>query len=74
MKKNLRFFASAVVAAGMFVVGSAHAALPTEVATALTSVETDAVSLIGLLYPVMIAVAGGFVIFGLVKKGIKKAV
>jgi hypothetical protein len=58
--------------AGVFVASQAHAALDTSVAAAITSVQTDAASLMPLLYTAMAAVTGGFVIFGLVKKGIRK--
>lgn len=52
---------------------SAHAALPAGVATFLTGLTTDFGDLEDLLYPVMLAVTGAFIIMGLVKKGAKKA-
>lgn len=64
--------AGLVVAGAVGVVSQAHAALDPAVATTLTTVQTDGTAILPLLYPVMAAITGGFVIFGLVKKGIRK--
>ncbi len=56
------------------VIGSASAALSTEVSTAFTGLQTDALALIDLAWPVVIAVTVGFIIIGLFKKAAHKAV
>ncbi len=73
MKKHLRFIASSVGAAGMFVVGSAHAALPTGATTAFTTISTDAQALIDLAWPVVLLITGGFITLKLFKKTANKA-
>lgn len=72
MKNRFVKFGSLVIGAGILLASQAHAALDTSVSAAITAVQTDAGSLMPLLYPAMAAVTGGFVIFGLVKKGIRK--
>lgn len=52
----------------------AQAALNAGVATAFTSLQTDALALIDLIWPVVTAVTVGFIIIGLFKKGANKAV
>lgn len=64
---------AAAVPVVLVTAASAHAELPAAVATSLTSLETDAASLMTLLYGAMIAITGGFIVFGLVKKGMRKA-
>ena len=48
---------------------SAHAALPAVVGTTLTEIQTDALALIDLLWPVILAVMGAFILIKLVKRG-----
>jgi hypothetical protein len=71
MKMKLPLLASAGALA-MAAMGSANAALDPAVATTLTAIQADGTSLIGLVWPVFAAIAGGFVIFKLVKRGISK--
>lgn len=52
---------------------SAHAALPTVVSDAITSFQTDTVSLINLGWPFLIAVFGGMLLMKLFKKVANKA-
>lgn len=55
------------------VVGTnASAALSLEVGTALTGLQTDALALVDLLWPVVAAITVAFVIFKLFKRGIGK--
>lgn len=70
--KNLKSKVALVVSS-VVIATAAHAELPAAVGTSLTALQTDAGSLMTLLYPVMIAITGAFIIFGLVKKGMKKA-
>ncbi len=65
MRKSL-LFALLVVA---LLTRSAHAALPAVVGTTLTEIQTDALALIDLLWPVVLAVMGAFVLIKLAKRG-----
>ncbi len=48
---------------------TASAALPAVVGTTLTEIQNDALALIDLLWPVILAVMGAFVLIKLVKRG-----
>jgi hypothetical protein len=50
------------------------AALNAGVATGFTSLQTDALALVDLVWPVVIAVTVAFIILGLFKKAANKAV
>ena len=50
---------------------SAFAALPTELTTALTDLGTDIASLFTAVWALVIAVAVGFALFRLAKRGIR---
>ena len=58
---NSRNIFAPVLAAGTLLAASAHAALPTEVGTAITGYQTDATTAIGLV------MAAGVTIWGLMK-------
>jgi hypothetical protein len=58
----------------MMTLSEAQAALNAGVATAFTALQTDALALIDLIWPVVTAVTVGFIIIGLFKKGAGKAV
>lgn len=62
-----------ITAAGAMVVESANAALDPNIATGLTSLQTDFTSLMTLVYPIMISISVALVVFGLVKMFIHKA-
>jgi len=65
--------ASAGVAAGsILLVGTAHAALPTGATTAYDAIQTDALALIDLIWPAVIAITSGFVVLKLFKRGANK--
>lgn len=51
---------------------SAYAALPAVIGTSLTTVQTDGLALIDLVWPVVGAVTGGFILFKLFKRGTSK--
>jgi hypothetical protein len=51
---------------------SASAALSTEVGSAITALQTDALALVDLVWPMVAAVSVAFVIFKLYKRGINK--
>ena len=48
---------------------TASAALPAVVGTTLTEIQKDALALIDLLWPVILAVMGAFILIKLVKRG-----
>lgn len=66
-----RVSALLAVVVGTFSAGS-YAALPAVVGTELTSVQTDALAAIDLVWPVVMAVLGGFIIMKIVKRGANK--
>jgi len=59
-------------AAALLYNGIAAAALSTEVGTAITGLQTDALALVDLVWPMVAAVSVAFVIFKLYKRGINK--
>lgn len=65
-----------VVVMGFFAafVGTAEAALNSGVATGFSSLQSDALELVDLVWPVTIAVTVAFIILGLFKKAAGKAV
>lgn len=66
--KNRLSQAAIVVAAS--VVGTAHAALPTEVDTMFTGIQTDAEAAIAKAWPLMLAITGGFILIGIVRRAV----
>jgi hypothetical protein len=54
-------------------VGSAHAAIPTEVSDLLTSLGTDFTYLTALLWPIVALSLGFFILVKWVKRGANKA-
>jgi len=70
MRKILAILTAAMAA--LFGVGTASAALSTEVATGLTALQTDALALIDLVWPVVVAITIGFVVLKLFKRGVSK--
>lgn len=55
-------------------VGSAAAALNAGVAAGFTGLQTDALALVDLAWPVVIAITVAFIVIGLFKKAAQKAV
>ena len=52
--------------------GLANAALPTAATDAITSIQTDGVAMIDALWPVLVAILGGFTVMKLFRKGVNK--
>lgn len=50
----------------------ASAALPPEIGVGLTTIEGDALAIVALVWPVVIAVTGAFILFKLFKRGTSK--
>lgn len=71
MKKLLQKIAS-IVMLFAFGVSFAFAALPTTVGTTLTALQTDGLALIDLVWPVVGAIVGGFILLKLFKRGASK--
>lgn len=70
---NVKNAVPAVIAAASLTLASAaHAALPEEIGTGLTAIQTDALALIDLVWPVVIAITTGFILFKLFKRGANK--
>ena len=65
-------FGAKVLTGTLIAAGSAMAALPAEIGTGLTAMQADALALQALLWPVVIAVAVGFVLFAIFKRGVSK--
>lgn len=71
--KNIRTrIAQSVVAGSVVLSGAASAALPTGATTAFSDVQTDALALVDLAWPAVIAVTTGFIILKLFKKAANK--
>lgn len=49
------------------------AAVPTEATTAIAAIQTDGLEIIGLAWPVLAAITGGFIVMKLFKKVVNKA-
>jgi hypothetical protein len=67
MKKNLRFISSSVGAAGTFLIGTVHAAVPTEVTTAMTDMKADGIAVATAFLVATIAITA----FLFMKRGAK---
>jgi hypothetical protein len=63
-----------VVVGSLAGIGAANATLNAGVATGFTSLQTDALALVDLVWPVTIAVTVAFIILSLFKKAASKAV
>lgn len=76
MKNNIKKIAAVggSVAGFLAVSGSANAALNTGISTGISGLQTDALALIDLVWPVAISVTVAFIILGLFKKAAAKAV
>lgn len=64
---------SGVVVGMAMVSGAANAALPTEATDMFTSITTDATSAINAGWPLMLAITGGLIVMGIVKKVLGRA-
>jgi len=66
-----------LAAAGGLILGSvasAHAALPTEAATAFSAITANVTDVLAAMWPIVALATGGFVLVKLFKKGANKAV
>lgn len=70
--RNVARTAGLAVTSALAVVGSAQAALPASVTSAMTSIQTDGMALIDLAWPVIAALVGGFVLIKLFKRAASK--
>lgn len=72
MKNRISLACASIVAAAVALPSTASAALPTGAATAFSEVQTDALALIDMAWPVVVAVTSGFIILKLFKKSASK--
>jgi hypothetical protein len=52
------------------VAGSAHAALPADVDTMFTGLQADGEAAIAKMWPLMLAITGGFILVGIVRRAL----
>lgn len=70
--KQLQMLKAALLAVMLTVSGLAAAALPPEVATSLTTVQSDASAIFALAFPVIAAIVGLVIVVKLFKRFINK--
>lgn len=69
---KFRALVSAAAASLTMAAGSAFAALPSGVGTGITSIETDGLAMVDLIWPVIISLVGAVVIMKLFKRFVNK--
>jgi hypothetical protein len=72
MKKLTKMRLALIAAGSVVFAGSTMAALPAVVGTTLTGIQTDGLALVDLVWPVVGAVTGAFILFKLFKRGSSK--
>lgn len=72
MKNVQKAALGSTLAGGLLAAQSASAALSAEVGTGLTAIQTDALALVDLIWPVVVAVTVAFVMFKIFKRGVAK--
>jgi len=73
ISKNVQNWGTGLAVAGSLLLAEvSHAALDANAAAAITSVSGTMTDLMPALYTAMAIITGGFVVFGLIKKGIRK--
>ena len=70
--QNLKSKVAIVLGLAVVAATQAHAALDAAAQAAITSVSGSMTDLLPAMYLAMGTVTGGFVVFGLIKKGIRK--
>lgn len=66
--------AALVAGLGILATASAHAALPPEAAAAFVSIQDNVTDVLAVVWPIVVAMTGGFILIKLFKKGANKAV
>lgn len=69
MKTKTNLLAAILAVCLSMVAGLAQAALPTEAATAFTTVASNVTDIFSAIWPIVATVVGGFVLIRLFKKG-----
>lgn len=72
--QNLRKKAAAATVVTLGLIGSAHAALPTEATAAFTQLSTNVTDISTAVWPVLAAVTGAFALMKLFKRGASRAI
>ncbi len=62
----------ALAAAGLMTIEQANAALSTAIGSTLTAIQSDGLALVDLVWPVVGAITGAFILFKLFKRGSAK--
>ncbi len=63
---------ASLVAAGLMTMEQANAALSAAIGSTLTAIEADGLALVDLVWPVVGAITGAFILFKLFKRGSAK--
>ncbi len=63
---------ASLVAAGLMTMEQANAALSTAIGSTLTEIQADGLALVDLVWPVVGAITGAFILFKLFKRGSAK--
>jgi len=73
MKTLKNLFLAGITALGLLTSSVSSAAIPAVIGTTITSVQTDALGVIDLVWPFVLAILGSFVLFKIVKRAINRA-
>lgn len=63
---------ASLVAAGLMTMEQANAALSSAIGSTLTGIQSDGLALVDLVWPVVGAITGAFILFKLFKRGSSK--
>jgi len=69
----LKVLALPLTAALSLMTSAVNAAVPAVIGTTITGVQTDALAVIDLVWPFVLAILGGFILFKIVKRAMNKA-
>jgi hypothetical protein len=70
--KKLAAYLLGLVALGLMTMQQAEAALSAAISGTLTGIQTDGLALVDLVWPVVGAITGAFILFKLFKRGTSK--
>ena len=70
--QKLMAVTSATAASTALLAQNASAALSAEIGTGLTAISVDALALVDLVWPVVVAITAAFVAFKIFKRGVAK--
>lgn len=73
MKHGRTVAKAAMASVGLLAISSANAAVPAVVGTEITSMQTDALALVDLIWPLVVAITGAIFLIKIFKRGAAKA-